>query len=248
MITRLEELSMNAWPSLQTVFHDGWVVRFADGYTKRSNSVSPLYEGAEDVDEKIDACEILYSARRLDTIFKVTTASHPPGLDAILSARGYSRESEIAVQSLDIGETTIETEGREILFSSDVSDEWLSAFCQMSGLDGRKKRIAGQMLLNVVPPKCVASISNSAKETIACGLAVLQGQDVGLFDIVTREGYRRRGYGRKLTLGLLHWAKTSGATRAYLQVVLNNEPALSLYSSLGFVEAYRYWYRVKKLR
>lgn len=39
MIRYIEELSMNAWPSLQTIMYDGWVIILADGYTKRANSV-----------------------------------------------------------------------------------------------------------------------------------------------------------------------------------------------------------------
>ncbi len=31
MIKLIEELSMNAWPALQTKLFDGWVLRFADG-------------------------------------------------------------------------------------------------------------------------------------------------------------------------------------------------------------------------
>jgi hypothetical protein len=26
----IEEIAMNAWPSLQTMFYDGWIIRFAD--------------------------------------------------------------------------------------------------------------------------------------------------------------------------------------------------------------------------
>ena len=54
IITQLEELSINAWPSLQTMLYDGWVLRFSDGYTKRANSSNPLYGGVLSVDEKID--------------------------------------------------------------------------------------------------------------------------------------------------------------------------------------------------
>ena len=245
MITKLEELSMDAWPSLQTTMYDGWVLRFSDGYTKRANSSNPLYRGVLEVDEKIDRCEKLYSEGRLDTVFKLTTASEPPGLDGILEARGYSLESKSAVQTLDL-DAIAGPDDAGLVLSSDVSDEWLSAFGQMSGLDERRRLTATQMLLSIVPPKCLASVLDDGK-IVACGMAVLQGDYVGLFDIVTHRDFRRLGYGRRLTLGLLHWAKREGAKLAYLQVALNNEAALRLYSGLGFAEAYRYWYRVKKL-
>jgi ribosomal protein S18 acetylase RimI-like enzyme len=245
MITQLEELSMDAWPSLQTMMYDGWVLRFSDGYTKRANSSNPLYRGVLKVEEKIDRCEKLYSEGRLDTVFKLTTASQPPGLDGILETRGYSLESASSVQTLDLDAMVGQSEPGLVL-SSEVSDEWFSAFGLMSGLDQRTGLTAKRMLLSIVPKKCLASASSGGK-IVACGMAVLQGEYVGLFDIVTHKEFRRLGYGKRLTLGLLHWAKGNGAKVAYLQVLLSNEAALPLYSSLGFAEAYQYWYRVKKL-
>lgn len=98
MIREIEELSMNAWPSLQTKLYDGWVLRFADGYTKRANSVNPLYESTLPMSEKIEYCEKEYGLRNLPIVFKLTHESIPEGIDAILEERCYSKVDETAVR------------------------------------------------------------------------------------------------------------------------------------------------------
>ena len=60
MIRYLEELALNAWTSIQTVVYDGWLIRFSNGYTKRANSVNPIYESTGDLDRKIAYCENLF--------------------------------------------------------------------------------------------------------------------------------------------------------------------------------------------
>jgi N-acetylglutamate synthase len=66
----------------------------------------------------------------------------------------------------------------------------------------------------------------------------------GLFDLVVAPERRGRGHGRALVDGLLRWAATGGARRAYLQVLATNVVAVRLYERAGFREAYRYWYRL----
>jgi ribosomal protein S18 acetylase RimI-like enzyme len=78
----------------------------------------------------------------------------------------------------------------------------------------------------------------------ACGLSVVDEALVGLFDIVTDPAHRRKGFGARLVDGMLAHAAGNGATTAYLQVVAANSPAIALYRSLGFEEAYRYHYRI----
>lgn len=48
-----------------------------------------------------------------------------------------------------------------------------------------------------------------------------------------------------MILNLLKWGKEQGAKYSYLAVVSNNEPALKFYSKIGYLEIYKYWYRVK---
>jgi N-acetylglutamate synthase len=81
MIATIEELSLNAWPSLQTMLYDGWVIRSANGYTKRANSVNPLYASNIDIEEKLPFCERLYREKSLSTVFKLTPTVHPYDLD-----------------------------------------------------------------------------------------------------------------------------------------------------------------------
>lgn len=42
-IVLYEELSMNAHPAIKTHVYDGWLLRFANGYTNRANSVNMIY-------------------------------------------------------------------------------------------------------------------------------------------------------------------------------------------------------------
>jgi ribosomal protein S18 acetylase RimI-like enzyme len=244
MVRVVEELSMSAWPSLQTMLYDGWVLRFADGYTKRANSINPLYPFGKDVHEKVQTCERIYQDKGLDVVFKMTSAVYPENLDEVLAAKGYTADSRTSVQVLDLGSRD-KLPTQDAHLAGSLSGEWLSAFCEMSGIDRQREPTLRRMLNNIVPAKCFASIRYDDK-VIACSLGVLQGEFIGLFDIVTGSDFRGRGYGTQLVLGILAWGKEHGAQTAYLQVMLNNAPALRLYSKLGFDEIYQYWYRIKR--
>ncbi len=101
MIRTLEELSMNAWPALETVESDGWVLRFSEGYTRRANSVHPLGPGTRNLVDKIQEAERQYRERDLRPTFKMTTGSLPHDLDGALAERGYKVEAGTTVQVAD---------------------------------------------------------------------------------------------------------------------------------------------------
>ena len=86
-------------------------------------------------------------------------------------------------------------------------------------------------------------VRNAAGEPIATALAV-NALGIGIYtNVITRQDMRGQGIGRKLMQGALAWTRDVGATHAAIQVVSDNVPAIGLYSSLGFSEAYRYHYR-----
>ncbi len=243
MIRVLEELSMNAWPALQTMLYDGWVLRFANGYTKRANSVNPLYASGRDVDEKLQACETLYRDKGLPVVFKMTAESQPDTLDARLAARDYQVDALTSVQLLDLSRWADDATDAADLAASET-EEWQAAFCRLSRIAGNRQATHRQMLDAILPAKCFAA-ARAEGHIVACGLGVVQDGHIGLYDIVTDAGWRRQGYGERLMRSLLGWGRSQGAHTAYLQVMLNNAPALRLYAKLGFREAYQYWYRIK---
>jgi ribosomal protein S18 acetylase RimI-like enzyme len=220
------------------------VLRLSGGYTRRANSVQPLYAGTRPLPEKIAAAEAFYHAHGQATVFKLTPASQPEGLDAALDARGFRLDAPTSVQALDLSKIAAPAAADTVAAFETLTDEWLAAFCALSQVAGRHVPTMRQMLAGLVPAHAFFAVGDG-DATRACGLAVLEAGHVGLFDIVTQAAYRRQGHARRLIQTILAWAVARGAHNAYLQVMVNNAPALALYAGLGFEEVYRYWYRVK---
>ena len=242
MIRHIEEISLSALPALQTIYCDGWVLRFAGGHTRRANSVNPLYPSTLDIDEKIAYCEALYRAEGLPAVFKMTDAVNPPDLDAILEARGYQKSPATSVQTMRLNGLDA---GPPAIIETQRGGDWLEAYARMNDVPAYRRDLLGRMLDGLITPAGYAAVELDG-EIAAVGLGVLMQDYVGLFDIVTAAQARRQGLGRRIVSSLLQWGQSNGARHAYLQVVADNVPAVSLYHSLGFSEAYPYWYREKR--
>ena len=244
-IRLIEEISMTALPSLQTVYDDGWVLRFADGYTRRANAVNPLYASTQPIDEKIARCEALYHSRGLNAVFKLTSAALPENLDSLLAEQGYTEEPHTSIQLMNL-DALDTTDIQPLTLASKLTEEWLSAYCHLNGVAPGRIPLIAQMLSQIVPEAAYASILQNG-EIAAVGMGVADRGYIGLFDIVTDARFRQRGLGGQIVTNLLAWGKSCGAQNAYLQVVAANAPARRLYAKIGFQEIYQYWYRVKKL-
>ena len=245
MITRLEELGMNAWPAFQTLHVDGWVLRFADGASHRANSIYPLYPSSYPsslpVKEKIHFCEALYRARGLPPAFKLTERVFPPDLDTLLEDLGYLTGYHISVQTLELSGLK-PVLSRDIQAQPSVDEAWLEQLFEFYSLDPQKKSAYQKILDLIELPKSLVRLVLDG-QVVGCGVGVLEDSYLGLFDIAVDKSFRNRGCGRIIVDHLLAWGKGLGAQLAYLQVAKGNLAAVRLYEKRGFREAYQYWYR-----
>lgn len=246
MQLKVERMMMNAWPALHTVDYDGWKVCFTSGYTKRANAVYPLHDqiaGEIDWTGKIDAVEQMYAEHGLPSIFKLTDEPRLSVLDQQLSVSGYEKEGATAVLTCTLASVP-EPAKQTVEMSTKPTARWLARYAELSGSSEKDVAVMQQMLALIENPACFV-ILYEGDQDVACGYAVLEDGYTGLYSIVTAPAYRNQGYGEQLVLNLLKWAKLSGASEAYLAVVIDNAPAVRLYGKVGFAEAYRYWYRLK---
>jgi GNAT superfamily N-acetyltransferase len=243
---KIEEYSLNAWPALQTFVYDGWLLRFADGYTKRSNSVSPIYNTYEQsIHEKIKYCETTYTSVGLDVIFKVTPFVSPANIDSVLEGLNYDVVEPSSVQILELSDIE-EPLLNDVMVSAQITNEWIEILTDFGNLSESNVKVTKDLLSKSYLKRGFFTLYVDSIP-VACGVGVIEQQYVGLYDIITDSKYRNQGYGKQLILHILKWAKTVGANHSYLQVVKSNEPALRLYDKIGYKEVYTYWYRIKKV-
>ncbi len=257
-IKTIEDLSLNAWPSHQMQLYDGWILRFSYLYTHRTNCVEQFGSSLLPVEEKIPYCEDVYRRWKTPCIFKITPLSKP-SLDQILEERSYERKNMAQVMCMELPSppadsglpedpgafTTIRSGAMTV--RNRIPDEWIDALFAIKGN-------ATVTHLKIVPsmyaaiPKDVRCVYiRRNHKIVATGLGILDRDYIGIYAINVKPEYRRQGMARRICETLLQEGVRAGAKRAYLQVLENNAPAVSLYESLGFSYAYTYWFRVKQL-
>lgn len=239
---KLEQAAFSAWPALETQQLDDWILRFADGYTKRANSANATQAIGHLPDQRLDDIEAFFRARQQPPVFRLVSFAIDPAIDEKLIQRGYQFNDLSLVMTTA---TSIQTYKPDASVKFSYVEAWLELFQQISGKIGSGQATHLRMLQSIKSPHACVVIRESG-QPVCCGLAVVSDGCIGLFDIATAESFRQRGLAKKICQTLLHWGAEQGAGTAYLQVVANNKAAINLYEGMGFRRTYEYWYRVGK--
>ena len=247
-IQTLEELSLNALPALQQILDRGWILRFASGYTKRANSITPLYVDltSKSLEAKIKRCERLYQQYDLPTIFRLTNSPQWSELDRVLDRLGYRWQDAVSVRVKTIdnvidGDRSLDRQS-EIICESELSTEWLDGYVHAATVPFQHWDTLTMMLELIPYPTCYAMLKHRNR-FCSWGLGVLERNCLGIFFFVTAQQKRRRSYASQLISAMTDWGKAKGATKVYLQVETADRAGINLYNKLGFTEIYQYFYR-----
>lgn len=236
-LRRIEELALNSSAPPAQLLYDGWLVRLSPGKAKRARSVNAVYPSSLPLDRKIEHCERLYLRASLPMLFRITPFSEPAGLEAELELRGYTRLESTSVEVAPLERAPADGGATRMELGP-----WIDAVGALRGSPAAHREAHRARLERSPLDKCAVALEDP-EGVAATGLAIVEDGVAGIFDIVTREGARRRGYARRVVATLLNLAHGLGARIAYLQVESDNAAARPLYREFGFAERYSYWYR-----
>lgn len=238
-IQSLEAAAFAAWPSRETEIFKGWHLRFDKGYTKRANSANSSDQAIDLSTSDLDHIERRFQSRGLSPVFRL--ASHAPmtATDHQLMLRGYRLVDISLVMTASLAQPVC----ANALQVAPHASAWLSHFDAIAGKAGSDPA-AHLDILNRIEGKTAFALKTESHGPVSCGLGVVSGDRLGLFDIATHPAHRHQGLAKTLCRDLMAWGYASGARTAYLQVVEANTPAIRLYEQLGFTVAYHYGYRV----
>jgi len=238
----IERAAFDAWPALEERQLPYGVLRYADGYTKRANSLVLFNIGQTPYGLLAEQCEEFFGARYRPAIVRIPSFAAMSGLDDYLRYRGYSILAPTLVMSCPLGEAHA-----GLMPDLTISrDSWLEAYHHIGDEAPEQHAIHSRLIRKIRGQVVFGLLKDTEGNPACCALAVFIGQAVGIFNVATAPVYRRRQFATRLIRALLAWARCCRASHAYLQVEEANQGAVALYHKLGFQILYRYWYRSRE--
>lgn len=243
-IKKIEDMSLNAWPSHKMELYDGWILRFSYFYTHRTNSVEQFGTSTLPWREKIPYCEHVYKRLGTPAIFKISPLVSPD-FDYTLENRGYEIQHTTDVLTLHLDDADLSADYPLVRFENTIPVKWIESLFELKGTTNPIHRTVVPSMYRAIPKETICAYIQIDGHIIATGLGILDRDYIGLYAIHVQEQYRRKGYARQICTGLLREGIKKGAENAYLQAVKDNTNAKHLYNSLGFRYFYTYWFRVQ---
>ncbi|WP_157749722.1 GNAT family N-acetyltransferase [Jatrophihabitans sp. GAS493] len=236
-VLALEEVCLRGWRPEEYAELGGWILRANDGFTMRANTVLPLKPPGIPVVEAISQAREWYAKRGLPLAFSVPTEARRL-LDAELQELGWEPSLDVHVMTarLDVLPVADARFDIEVELGSRASAEWCTLY-KAGGMPA-----GGVELLNRHDRAIFAQVRQEG-QLVAIGRGVVDDGWLGIGAVEVAPSARRRGLATSVMSALSNWGRGNGATRSYLQVMSDNDPAVTLYRRLGYWVHHDYRYR-----
>ncbi|MBE7939030.1 MULTISPECIES: GNAT family N-acetyltransferase [Ramlibacter] len=229
--------AVEAWP--------GWLLPFDSGPIGRAKSAAPLSHEApaEDISSRIAAA---YRARGLAPAFRLPALPAFDPLRADLAARGYRPSQPTCLQCAPAADVAARAPAppdapARIEVARDAGEDWASLFLG-EGFDPVEG--AGRVAsLRRGQASLFATLYDHEGRPAAAGALACHAGWGGIHGMRTARAQRGQGHAARVVGALAREAMARGVTRLFLQVEVDNAPALALYGRLGFETqwVYAYW-------
>ena len=241
----LERLASKGWQGTSTEHLGDWLLRAGAGFTGRANSVLPLGSPEMEIDDSLSVVTAFYRRHQLSPLFQIPLdrpGSEIACLDGDLDHRGWSAFNPTWVLVATLEESLQRCPPRSDLppaqFDDHPSAAWLGGYLYR----GSQLPPSAVHVLENAENVVFASVANSDGQA-AVARGVLTDGWLGVTALTVEKTRRRSGVGRHLMAELTRWAVERRAHSAYLQVAAENDAALRLYDTLGYLRHHQYHYR-----
>jgi len=243
----LEELIVDAWPAAETLDYHGWLLRRSGGPSRRANSVASLSStgGAPPLEQRIERAEAFYRECGQRALFQIGPCVQPKELDALLHARGYRREGEVAVMRAAPGEIPAPQAEFAVRIEKHEHDAWREIALHQSRFATQRETLRD--LLRRLGSRVRYVTAYEGETPCASCYAIASEDRLGIYGMLTLPAARRRGAARAMLGALDRYAVREEVRDLYLLVEVDNHAARALYKQSGFAELYNYHYRAKEL-
>ncbi|MBV9485617.1 MAG: GNAT family N-acetyltransferase [Frankiaceae bacterium] len=240
-VDEVERAALLGWRALEVQTLGDWALRASGGFTGRGNSALPLGDPGIDLEAALDRVAAFYSERSLPLRVQLVDRGAPPGLHAAIDRRGWGASPRVQVMTAELGHVlraAPAADGWDVRVAESPDDEWVECYRQ----DGVTPRDLVRAVLTNHPTVGFASLRRDG-QCVAIARGCVDGKWCGIHAVEVRPDHRGAQLGAAVTAVAARWCAQRGARRTYLQVSVENAPAVRTYEKLNFAVHHHYVYR-----
>ncbi len=237
----LARVTARGWQPVESEALGEWELRFADGFTRRANSVLALGDPGIPLDQALSFVRGWYAERGLPADIQTSTGAEGTHelLCAQLEEHGWAQHTpaQVWIGALaPVGDT--DGDITRVRLSRTCDEPWMSRYKRFGEASPAVLKV-----LHNGPSVWFATVpADDGGAPAAIGRCVVDGRWAGFMAVEVAPECRRRGLATAVMTALARQALDEGASAAWLQVESDNEAAQRMYERMGFAAHHHYHY------